>query len=82
VIVIVHIMAVLLAHRHLGNASKDRATARRSEYPWILAMVAYTMLSLWLLAQPLVKEKAATAYTAVPQHIAAVASRTAPPPTP
>ena len=28
-------------------------TARRAEYPWIVAMVAYTALSLWLLAQPL-----------------------------
>lgn len=34
------------------------AAARRSDYPWLVAMVAYTMLSLWLLAQPLVKERA------------------------
>jgi hypothetical protein len=31
---------------------------RGSEYPWLAAMVAYTMLSLWLIAQPLVKEHA------------------------
>lgn len=57
VIVAVHVMAVLLAHKHLGTATKDVLKARRSEYPWIVAMVCYTMLSLWLLAQPLVKEK-------------------------
>jgi hypothetical protein len=57
VIVVVHIIAVILAHRHLGSATKNEMRARRSEYPWIAAMVAYTMLSLWLLAQPLVKEK-------------------------
>ncbi|HWZ65777.1 MAG TPA: hypothetical protein VNX65_03190 [Patescibacteria group bacterium] len=60
VIIVVHIIAVIIAHRHLGSTSKQKqevAVARRSEYPWILAMVVYTMFSLWLLAQPLVKEK-------------------------
>jgi hypothetical protein len=56
VIVIVHILAVILAHRHLEKTGRSKAAARRSEYPWIAAMVAYTMLSLWLLAQPLVKD--------------------------
>ncbi|HSW80446.1 MAG TPA: hypothetical protein VLG47_06725 [Candidatus Saccharimonadales bacterium] len=59
VIVIVHIIAVVIAHRHLSNTSKNKSLARRAEYPWIAAMVFYTMLSLWLLAQPLVKEKSA-----------------------
>ncbi|GAC1322708.1 MAG: hypothetical protein NVSMB13_01550 [Mycobacteriales bacterium] len=58
VIVAVHVVAVVLAHRHLGRATADERRARRSEYPWVAAMVAYTMLSLWLLAQPLVQEKA------------------------
>jgi hypothetical protein len=58
IIVIVHIIAVIIAHRHLGSATTNTLRARRSEYPWVVAMVAYTMLSLWLLAQPLVKEKA------------------------
>jgi hypothetical protein len=57
IIVIVHIIAVILAHRHLGAATSNTMRARRSEYPWIVAMIAYTMFSLWLLAQPLVKEK-------------------------
>ncbi len=57
VIVVVHVIAVLLAHRHLGRRGTTERAARVSEYPWLAAMVAYTMLSLWLLAQPLVKEK-------------------------
>jgi hypothetical protein len=53
-IVAVHVAAVVLAHRYLGRtARKERA--QRAEWPWIGAMVAYTMTSLWLLAQPLVK---------------------------
>jgi hypothetical protein len=53
VIVTVHIAAVVLAHRALARAGTSEETARRAEYPWIIAMVAYTSLSLWLLAQPL-----------------------------
>ncbi|HEY8302266.1 MAG TPA: hypothetical protein VIG48_10230 [Jatrophihabitans sp.] len=53
VIVGVHILAVVLAHRSLARVSSTERTARRAEYPWIVAMVAYTALSLWLLAQPL-----------------------------
>jgi hypothetical protein len=59
VIVAVHVVAVFLAHRHLVAAGDGQVRARRSEYPWLAAMVAYTMLSLWLLAQPLVQEKPA-----------------------
>jgi hypothetical protein len=57
VIIVVHVIAVVLAHRHLGRRGSTERAARVSEYPWLAAMVAYTMLSLWLLAQPLVKEK-------------------------
>lgn len=57
-IIFVHIAAVVLAHRYLSRASRTEAAARRSEWPWIAAMVGYTMTSLWLLAQPLVQEGA------------------------
>jgi hypothetical protein len=56
IIIAVHIVAVVIAHRHITLRSKARADARRGEYRWLVAMVAYTMLSLWLIAQPLVKE--------------------------
>ena len=55
VIIAVHVLAVLVAHRHLAPVSSDdsaESRARRSEYPWLVAMVAYTMASLWLIAQP------------------------------
>ena len=55
-IVLVHIAAVVVAHRHLARVTRTRVEAQRSEWPWIVAMVAYTMTSLWLLAQPIAKE--------------------------
>ncbi len=54
-IVAAHVLAVVLAHRHLAAGAPDPALARRSEYPWLVAMVAYTMVSLTLIAQPLVQ---------------------------
>jgi hypothetical protein len=33
----------------------ERRVARRSQYPLAALMVAYTMLSLWILAQPIVE---------------------------
>jgi hypothetical protein len=56
VIVAVHVVAVVVAHQHLAARAFTERHARISEYPWLVAMVAYTMLSLWLIAQPLVKE--------------------------
>jgi hypothetical protein len=55
-IVAVHVIAVILAHRHLGNRAAGEGKARASEYPWLVAMVAYTAFSLLLIAQPLVEE--------------------------
>jgi hypothetical protein len=58
VIVVVHIIAVILAHDFLGRRTLGSPKlARRAEYPWIVAMIAYTSLSLWLLAQPLTAAK-------------------------
>ncbi|MBV9100519.1 MAG: hypothetical protein JOZ46_04270 [Candidatus Dormibacteraeota bacterium] len=57
-IIAVHVAAVFLAHQYLGRAARRVRDARRSEWPWIAAMVGYTMTSLWLLAQPVVQEAA------------------------
>lgn len=74
-IVAVHVVAVVLAHRHLATATADERRARRSEYPWVVAMIAYTMLSLWLLAQPLVKESTpAAGRSATPPRPAVMAA--------
>jgi hypothetical protein len=75
VIIAVHVLAVVLAHRHLARAGASEQQARRSEYPWIVAMIGYTMLSLWLLAQPLVRE--APAHTeSLPASVSIPAMRT------
>ena len=63
VIVAVHVIAVILAHRHLANRAAGEDRARASEYPWLVAMVAYTAFSLLLIAQPLVKESSAPVQT-------------------
>jgi len=49
-----HIIAVWISHA-TAYAVFDADTARRSQYPMLLLMVAYTMLSLWILAQPIVE---------------------------
>jgi hypothetical protein len=59
VIIAVHVVAVLIAHKRLARRAAAPGEARRTEYPWLVAMAGYTMLSLWLIAQPLVKEGAA-----------------------
>jgi hypothetical protein len=54
-IVVGHVVAVYLAHvmalRVYGNAR----TALRSQIPMLVLMVYYTMSSLWILSQPIVK---------------------------
>ncbi len=55
-IIAVHISAVILTHGYLGRAARSQAAGRQAEWPWVAAMVAYTMSSLWLLAQPIVQE--------------------------
>ena len=57
VIVAVHVVAVVLANRRLSGRAPSPSLARRSEYPWLGAMGAYTALSLTLIAQPLTEEK-------------------------
>jgi hypothetical protein len=49
-----HVLAVVLAHRFL-------TVPGRSEYPWLVAMVGYTMVSLTLIAQPLVTDERTSA---------------------
>ena len=56
-----HVLAVVLAHRYLGARAADERLAQRSEYPWLVAMVGYTMVSLTLIAQPLVTDTTAVA---------------------
>jgi hypothetical protein len=54
-IVIGHMIAVYLAHVVALRAMTDHRTALRSQYPMLVLMVAYTVISLWILAQPIVE---------------------------
>jgi len=54
-IVIGHIMSVCLAHLMALYVFKDSRLATRSQYPMLGLMVCYTMISLWILAQPIVE---------------------------
>lgn len=55
VIVVGHIMAVYLAHLVAIRTFRDRAIAVNSQYPMMLLMVIYTVVSLWIIAQPIVQ---------------------------
>jgi len=49
-----HVVAVLLAHVVALREFATRRAALRSQYPMVALMVAYTMTSLWIIAQPIV----------------------------
>jgi hypothetical protein len=54
IIVIGHVIAVFLAHGVALRVFGNRRDALVSQIPMLLLMVAYTTLSLWILAQPIV----------------------------
>ena len=54
VIIVGHVAAVYLAHVIALREFSHPARALRSQYPMVALMVAYTMTSLWIIAQPIV----------------------------
>ena len=54
-IVVGHVIAVYLAHSISLRLLRDPGRAFRSQIPMLVLMVLYTMTSLWILAQPIVK---------------------------
>ena len=56
-IVVAHVLAVCLAHRLALREFPGRRAALRSQYPMVALMIAYTMGSLWIIAQPIVTER-------------------------
>ena len=50
-----HIIAVWLAHTVALRTFGSNRAALRSQIPMLILMVGYTMLSLWILAQPVVE---------------------------
>jgi hypothetical protein len=53
-VVIGHVAAVSLAHIIALRRLDDPRLAIRSQIPMLVLMVAYTMMSLWIIAQPIV----------------------------
>jgi hypothetical protein len=54
IIVLGHVIAVYLAHMAALHLFRSHRGALVSQVPMLLLMVAYTTLSLWILAQPIV----------------------------
>ena len=54
-IVLGHIIAVYLSHVIALRAFSDSRSAVRSQYPMMALMVMYTVVSLWIVAQPIVR---------------------------
>jgi hypothetical protein len=53
-IVIGHVIAVVVAHLQALRVLGSRRDALVSQIPMLVLMIAYTTLSLWILAQPIV----------------------------
>ena len=54
-IVVGHVIAVYLAHVKALTVFGARRVAVRSQIPIVVFMVGYTMLSLWIISQPIVE---------------------------
>jgi hypothetical protein len=52
-----HIAAVYLAHTIALRVFKEKRTALKSQYPMLMLMIGYTMVSLWIIAQPIVMSR-------------------------
>jgi len=52
-----HVAALYLGHILSLREFPDRRSASRSQMPMLALMVAYTMLSLWIIAQPIVNTR-------------------------
>ena len=52
-----HVAALYLAHLLSLREFADRRAAVRSQWPMLALMVGYTMLSLWIIAQPIVTSR-------------------------
>jgi hypothetical protein len=72
-IVVGHIVAVFLAHVQAMVALPSRRPALRSQVPMTALMVVFTVISLSILAEPIVERAPAAAATATPRSAVAVA---------
>ena len=49
-----HVIAIGVAHAVASRVFGSASAALRSQYPYLVLMVGYTMISLWILSQPIV----------------------------
>lgn len=56
-IVLGHVTAVYVAHVVALREFRDRRAALRSQLPMLVLMVGYTVVSLWIIAQPIVESR-------------------------
>jgi polyferredoxin len=56
-IVLGHVLAVYVAHVVALREYRDRRAALRSQLPMLVLMVGYTVVSLWIIAQPIVESQ-------------------------
>jgi hypothetical protein len=56
-IVLGHVIAVWVAHVVALREYRDRRAALRSQLPMLVLMVGYTVVSLWIIAQPIVETR-------------------------
>src|SRR6266540_2307718 len=54
-VVLGHVVAVYLSHVTAFRVFRSRSAALKSQIPMVLLMVGYTMISLWILSQPIVE---------------------------
>ena len=54
-IIVGHVAATTLAHMEALRIGRGRTIAVASQLPMLVLMVSYTMLSLWILSQPIVE---------------------------
>ena len=52
-----HVAALYVSHLQSMREFADRRAAVRSQWPMLVLMVGYTMLSLWIIAQPIVNSR-------------------------
>jgi len=55
-IVVGHVLAVYIGHVMATRVFPGRGPALRSQIPMLLLMVGYTMVSLWILSQPIISD--------------------------
>jgi hypothetical protein len=54
-VILGHVVAVGVAHIVALRAFKTRRAAIQSQYPLLVLMIGYTVMSLWILSQPIVE---------------------------